>query len=153
MATVAASPISRLDRGDRVLLEAARRASTRAYAPYSGLKVGAVVRTSQGKLYHACNVENASYGLTSCAERNAVFAAVAEEGEGMRVIAIAIFAHADAVSPCGACRQVLAEFGEDAKVLFPSGDTVRITTVADLLPEPFKMRRDLGSGGLHSEGG
>ncbi len=98
------------DAGLARLLDAARDASTRAYAPYSRFHVGAAVLADDGRVFTAANVENASYGLTSCAERNAVFAAVSA---GVRVIiAVAIHTPTDAsVSPCGACRQVISEFG------------------------------------------
>lgn len=120
-------------------METARRASAQAYAPYSSLKVGAAIRTSTGRIFVGCNVENASYSLTSCAERNAVFAAVADEGPTVQLSDVAIFAKADRVSPCGACRQVLAEFGANARVLFPEGTDIRIRTMQQLLPTPFSL--------------
>lgn len=123
---------------DRELYEAARVIAARAYAPYSGLKVGAALRTELGRHYVGCNVENVSYALTCCAERNAVFAAVAAEGPEMRIRDVAVYAATTTASPCGACRQVISEFGDTARVLFPSGGDVVITTIRDLLPIPFQ---------------
>lgn len=126
---------------DRHLHALARDASTHAYAPYSGLHVGAAVRTAEGGRFSACNVENASFGMTCCAERCAIFAAVAAEGPQMRVRCLAVYAAAHTVSPCGACRQVLAEFSDDARVLFPMGDRICVTTARELLPTPFRLER------------
>jgi homotetrameric cytidine deaminase len=122
------------------LLAAARAATKRAYAPYSGFRVGAAVLTEAGTLVTAVNVENASYGLTICAERAAIAAAVAQEGPGMRIRAIAVVT-ADEVpaSPCGACRQVISEFGPNATVLFQGADGIEITTSAELLPHGFML--------------
>jgi cytidine deaminase len=132
--------VEALSGAGRELYDAAREASKNAYAPYSGLRVGAALRTRAGGRFSGCNVENASLGLTICAERNAVFAAVASEGPEMRIQEIAVFAEARTASPCGACRQVLAEFGSDARVLFPTDGRVRIVTVTELLPFPFEFR-------------
>lgn len=97
------------------LLDAARDASTRAYAPYSRFHVGAAVLADDGRIFASANIENASYGLTSCAERNAIFAAV--YAGARRIVAIAIHTPTErAVSPCGACRQVIYEFGPEALV-------------------------------------
>jgi cytidine deaminase len=113
-----ASSLSESER-DR-LISAAEDAARNAYAPYSRFQVGAAVLTSSGQIYAGCNVENASYGLTICAERVALFSAVATEGPdgfGVRAIAVATSTRAPA-PPCGACRQVMAEFGLDAEVFF-----------------------------------
>lgn len=100
----------------RRLAELAREASRQAYCPYSHFRVGAAVLTDDGVLTPGCNVENASYGLTVCAERNAVFRAVADGRR--RVLAVAVYTPtAEPTAPCGACRQVLFEFGPDALVL------------------------------------
>lgn len=124
---------------DETLLEAAREASARAHAPYSRFRVGAAVRTLAGGLFTGCNVENASYGLTCCAERSAVFAAVAAEGPSMRLRDVAVYADARSVPPCGACRQVIAEFGPTARVIFPSrGETV-VMRADQLLPVRFEL--------------
>lgn len=119
------------------LLDAAREAGTRAYAPYSRFHVGAAVLADDGRVFTAANVENASYGLTSCAERNAIFGAVSA---GVRsIVAVAIHTPTDApVSPCGACRQVIHEFGPEALVVSCcDGDGDRRWTIGDLLPGAF----------------
>jgi len=129
--------LTELDRQARDLYDAAAEISVRAYAPYSGFHVGAAVRTGQGALFRGCNVENASYGLTCCAERSAVFAAVCAEGRHMRIGEVAVYVSGGSASPCGACRQVIAEFGPDARVLFSRGDRIVDTTIARLLPGRF----------------
>ena len=119
------------------LLDAARAASVRAYAPYSRFRVGAAVLADDGRIFSAANVENASYGLTSCAERNAIFAAVSA---GVRaIVAVAIHTPTGApVSPCGACRQVIHEFGPRAAVFgCCDGDAVHASTIDRLLPGAF----------------
>src|SRR5438105_3967861 len=122
------------------LLDAARAAQQRAYAPYSKFYVGAAFLTESGNVYTGCNVENASYGLTNCAERTAIFSAVAAEGAGVKVRAVAVTNAAGvACSPCGACRQVIFEFGPKADVVF-QGDAGFVTaTAAELLPSGFTL--------------
>jgi homotetrameric cytidine deaminase len=119
------------------LRERAQQAAERAYAPYSKIHVGAAVRLKNGDIFTGVNVENASYGLTICAERAAVFSAVASAGPDISVTALAL-ASTDprVVSPCGACRQVLHEFGPSAVVILPNGDE---TTVSALLPGAFDL--------------
>lgn len=120
------------------LVAQARIASQSAYAPYSRFRVGAAVLTQNGLVVTAGNVENASYGLAICAERSAIVAAVAAEGPTMRLRAIAVVtAHEGPASPCGACRQVLAEFGPRALVVYHGETGMVETTVADLLPGAF----------------
>jgi len=116
---------------------AAIEAAKRAYCPYSNFPVGAAILTPEGEIFAGCNVENASYGLTICAERNAVFQAVADGAR--RIEAIAIYTPTAAPTfPCGACRQVLTEFGPDAEVLsFCDGPGVFRRNLEDLLPEAF----------------
>ncbi|MFB3813179.1 MAG: cytidine deaminase [Terriglobales bacterium] len=130
-----------LTAGEReALLNAARAAVLHAYAPYSKFRVGAAVLTEAKAIYTGCNVENASYGLTNCAERTAIFTAVANEGPGMRVRAVGVWSQADCVCPpCGACRQVIWEFGKEAVVLYRSGNGVETKAIRDLLPEGFKL--------------
>ncbi len=119
------------------LMDAAREASARAYAPYSRFHVGAAVLADDGRVFTAANVENASYGLTSCAERNAIFAAVSA---GVRSI-VAVAVHTPTtqpVSPCGACRQVIHEFGPRATVVSCcDGEGRGQWAIDELLPEAF----------------
>jgi cytidine deaminase len=123
------------------LLQAAREAMQRAYAPYSHFRVGAALLTSDGKLFTGCNVENASYGLTNCAERTAIFSAVASAGPTIQIEAIAVVNDQDApCSPCGACRQVIAEFGPEATVIFPTTEGWKELSIAELLPEGFRLK-------------
>lgn len=128
-------------RAERALLAAARRVRRQAHAPYSGFSVGAAVRDERGRVHVGCNVENASFGLTVCAERNAVGAAVAA-GAGA-IVAIAVVSGAQPpASPCGACRQVLVELAaDDVPVLLGSGRTVERTTAGALLPRAFRLAR------------
>jgi cytidine deaminase len=120
------------------LVAAARAARTHAYCPYSGFAVGAALRAASGAVYSGCNVENASYGATLCAERVAVACMVSS---GDRVItAIAIYTEAEPPAmPCGLCRQVLQEFGRGMTIVVASPKTTRQTTLAALLPEPFVL--------------
>ncbi|HEU5288205.1 MAG TPA: cytidine deaminase [Candidatus Limnocylindria bacterium] len=123
--------------GDEELIKVASLARQRAHAPYSKYRVGAAIRTARNKVHAGANVENASYGLTICAERTAVFAAV--NAGDTRLDTIAIVIDGDQLpSPCGACRQVLAEFAPGMRiVLATTGGLRRETTLAELLPEPF----------------
>lgn len=121
------------------LVEAAWQARTAAYAPYSGFAVGAAALGGSGRIFQGTNVENASYGLTVCAERCAVFAAI---GGGEREIrAIAVVADTPAVTPpCGACRQVIRELGKDALVIAENRRGDRQTwRIQDLLPDAFEF--------------
>lgn len=119
------------------LVAAAREVRERAYAPASGFRVGAAVRAADGRIFVGCNVENASYGLTICAERAAVCAAVAAGARQLVAVAVATDA-ARPTPPCGACRQVLAGFGAAMQVhLVGRGDATASTTLDRLLPEPF----------------
>jgi len=123
------------------LIKAARAAMKNAYAPYSHFRVGAALVTTNGKVYGGCNVENASYGITNCAERTAIFSAVAQAGPKMEIRAIAIVNDHDApCSPCGACRQVIYEFGPTATVFFLSANGWKELPITDLLPEGFRLQ-------------
>lgn len=121
------------------LLSAARAAATHAYAPYSRFTVGAALLGEDGRVYVGCNVENASYGLTVCAERNALFRAVADGCRAFRALALVA---PRGVPPCGACRQVLAEFCPSGLPVYmgslsPS-EPFRETTLGALFPQPFE---------------
>lgn len=122
------------------LVELARLARENAYAPYSGYRVGAAVLAEDGRAFAGCNVENSSYGLTVCAERNAVAAAVAA---GARPVAVAVVAADRDVVPCGACCQVLSEFAPEMPVVLAGteGNEYRHATLAAFLPSAFRFRR------------
>ncbi len=124
------------------LVQAALSARDKAYAPYSGFRVGAALLTAGGKVYTGCNIENSSYGLTCCAERVALFKAVSEGERDFRAVAVASDG-GDYCVPCGACLQVLAEFGDGILVYMCSNaGKYRVRAVADLLPDRFSLRRD-----------
>jgi len=129
--------------GDAQLLAAARAVRERAYCPHSGFAVGAAVRTVAGDVFTGVNVENASYGLTICAERSAVAAAVAAGMRPGQLAAVALVADADQpVTPCGACRQVIAEFAApDCRIVsgLVRGEAVRVWSLPELLPEGFTL--------------
>ena len=120
-----------------MLVDAAVKARLNAYAPYSNYCVGAALLMADGRIVTGCNVENASYGLSMCAERSAVFAAA-----GSRTVHACVVVTADGGTPCGACRQVLSEFHDDAHpmqiiAITPDGTTVMNTWLRDLLPNGF----------------
>ena len=126
------------------LLQGAARAARNAYAPFSKFFVGAAILTQHGEIFTGCNVENSSFGLTNCAERTAIFTAVAAGalGANQDLVAIAVVNRDGAVcSPCGACRQVIFEFGPEAVVIYRdhSGKIVQ-SKAKDLLPEGFRLR-------------
>src|SRR5580658_10795020 len=118
-----------------LLFKAAQRVAGNSYSPYSGFRVGAALRLSNGEIVTGTNVENVSYGLTICAERSALVRAVAQFGPGIRIEAVAVANLNDAASPpCGACRQVLAEFIEPgAPVLFPLADGERVMSFGEVM--------------------
>jgi cytidine deaminase len=124
------------DQERQFLIELANEARKRAYAPYSNYHVGAALRTKSGRIFTGVNVENAAYPTTMCAERVAVYKAVSEGEREFDVIAVVT---ANGGSPCGGCRQVLAEFGLDTIVLIgdAEGRLVKETTIAKLLPGAF----------------
>ena len=122
------------------LLEQAKASATKAYAPYSQFQVGCALLTRAGNIYTGCNVENASYGLTICAERNTIFHAVAEEGPSMKIASLAVIALGQEFPPCGACRQVIAEFaGPDVEVWFLRDGKPLAMAMAELLPASFRL--------------
>ncbi|PYY08209.1 MAG: cytidine deaminase [Acidobacteria bacterium] len=123
------------------LIKAARAAAKRAYAPYSQFRVGAALLTGTGEIFAGCNVENASYGLTNCAERTAVFAAIARSGPKLRIRALAVLnAKELPCAPCGACRQVIFEFGPQAIIFFPTAQGWKQAHITELLPEGFRLK-------------
>jgi homotetrameric cytidine deaminase len=136
-----ASP-QELDAGLTKLMELAREAAAHSYSPYSGFKVGAALRLGNGQVVTGTNVENMSFGLTICAERAALVRAVAEFGPEICIDAMAVANLNDAASPpCGACRQMLAEFVlTDALVVFPTANGVRVMPFLELLPLSFELK-------------
>lgn len=134
--------MTKADVDRKELIERAAAARQQAYAPYSGYKVGAALLTASGRTYVGCNVENAVYPLSMCAERVAVFKAVCDGARDFEAIAVVT---ENGGAPCGSCRQVLREFGAATVVLIADTDgNYRDTTVGDLLPDSFSAA-DLGS--------
>ncbi len=123
------------------LQSAARKAAENAYAPYSGFRVGAALLFDDGFLATGCNVENVSYGLTICAERNALFSAVAQRGPGHKIVAITVTnLNAAPSPPCGACRQVLSEFvSPEAVISFPGENGPEQRPFAEIFPFAFHL--------------
>ncbi|MBS4176298.1 cytidine deaminase [Lederbergia citrea] len=120
------------------LIEEAGKGREKAYVPYSNFPVGAALLTTDGKVYHGCNIENASYGLANCAERTALFKAVSEGDKQFAMLAVVADTEGP-VSPCGACRQVIAEFcPKDMKVVLVNlNGNIKEMTVEELLPFAF----------------
>lgn len=119
---------------DSSLLQLAREAMKRSYSPYSSYPVGAALHSTDGRIFTGCNIENASFGLTNCAERTAVFKAVSEGATSFDVLAISAMTKA---WPCGACRQVLNEFAPDLRILITWEDHTEEKLLSELLPESF----------------
>ncbi len=124
------------DSSDDALIAAARRARRNAYAPYSKFRVGAAVLTADGQVFTGANVENASYGLSHCAERVAMHQAVAAGHREIRTVAV-VTGGRQAAMPCGACRQVMAEFGLRKVIVATPNGRKRVRTLSQLLREPF----------------
>lgn len=123
---------------DKELVNIAKEAMENAYAPYSHFKVGAALLAKDGRVFQGCNIENASYGATNCAERTAIFKAVSEGVREFEAIAI-VASSGDYASPCGICRQVLFEFLPEGKVILDSDEKGMVTfTVRELLPLGFR---------------
>jgi len=120
---------------------AAKKVMKNAHAPYSNFHVGAAILLTNGKIVTGCNVENASYGMTNCAERTAIFSAVAQLGPKIEIKAVAVTNdHGVACSPCGACRQVIFEFGPNATIYFQSASGPKQAHITELLPEGFRLK-------------
>jgi cytidine deaminase len=140
MQTIKVSPATR-----ERLLRAARKVMKNAYAPFSKFRVGAAVLTSKGQVFAGCNVENSSYGMTNCAERTAIFSAIAKSGPELEIRAVAVAALANndqgvPCSPCGACRQVIYEFGPRAVIFYEGKKGPKQSLITDLLPEGFRLK-------------
>ena len=125
---------------EKELIEKAKRARLRAYAPYSNFKVGAALLTRSGKVYTGANVENSTYGLTVCAERLAIFKAV-NKGDKDLVKIVVVTDRNPPVTPCGACRQVLSEFAKNLKIVCANlKGKIERYSLKELLPEAFEER-------------
>ncbi len=132
--------MSDIEKAVSELFQSAKTASENAYSPYSGAKVGASLLTDNGQVYSGCNVENASYGLTQCAERNALAAAIHAGMKPGSAHTILIYATGfEVLAPCGACRQAISELmADDAVIISCHSETdYHSWTIGDLLPEPF----------------
>ncbi|XP_025199764.1 cytidine deaminase-like [Melanaphis sacchari] len=137
-------PLNELTSEDQLLISMCALARERAYVPYSNFKVGAALRCDDGTIFSGCNVENASYGLSICAERTVIVKAVSEGKTKFTKIAIAGLNKNQFVPPCGACRQVLSEFNNPNNDMIvylyqPNGTNVVVTSVSELLPLNFKF--------------
>jgi cytidine deaminase len=123
------------------LLRSARKVMKNAYAPFSDFRVGAAILTSKGQVFVGCNVENSSYGMTNCAERTAIFSAIAKDGPELEISAVAVVNdHGVPCSPCGACRQVIYEFGPHAIIFYQGKKGPKQSPITDLLPEGFRLK-------------
>jgi cytidine deaminase len=122
------------------LLEQAHHAKKNAYSPYSGFNVGAAILTKDGKTIDGCNVENAAYGSTMCAERTAIFKAVSMGYKPGDFQAIAIASSGDNFSPCGSCRQVINEFGDNIDLIFEWDGKVVVDSLKSILPYNFVLK-------------
>jgi cytidine deaminase len=123
------------------LLKSAKKVMKNAHAPYSKFRVGAAILLTNGKIFVGCNVENASYGMTNCAERTAIFSAVAQMGPKIEIRAVSVVNdHRVPCSPCGACRQVIYEFGPDATIFFQGTEGPTQAHITELLPEGFRLQ-------------
>ena len=125
----------------RKLEQAAANVMNNAHAPYSNFHVGSAILLTSGEIFTGCNVENASYGMTNCAERTAIFSAVAKLGPKIEIKAVAVTNDQGvACSPCGACRQVIYEFGPNATIFFQGASGPKEAHITELLPEGFRLK-------------
>jgi cytidine deaminase len=123
------------------LFRAARKVMKNAYAPFSNFRVGAAILTSKDQVFVGCNVENSSYGMTNCAERTAIFSAIAKGGPDLEIQAVAVVNDQGVpCSPCGACRQVIYEFGPRAIIFYQGEKGPKQSLITDLLPEGFRLK-------------
>jgi len=124
---------------NQTLIKLAYEASEHAYVPYSNFKVGAALLTKSGKVYTGCNIENASFGATNCAERTAIFKAVSEGERGFIKLAIVSSSH-KYTYPCGICRQVMSEFMMEADLIFEDQELgIKVVSMEDILPYRFEL--------------
>ena len=128
--------ITELSEGEQRLVAAAAHARSFSYSPYSHFAVGAAVMTSDGEIYSGCNIENQAYSVTNCAERTAIFNAVSEGHDDITLLAVIADTPAP-TAPCGACRQVIAEFGIPNIIMANTMGDVKVVTIDELLPAAF----------------
>ncbi len=123
------------------LMELAKEATKNSYSPYSKFRVGAALLCKDGSVFLGCNIENASFGATNCAERTAIFSAIANGNREFSMIAVVGTSDGKITSytpPCGICRQVLSEFcGKDFKIILSNGNEIKVLTMEEILPFPF----------------
>ncbi len=133
--------MNKLNEFERELIKEAKTVSENSYSPYSKFPVGCTLVDETGKVHKGCNVENASFGLSVCAERNAVFSAITHVGKGLKVSLVVIFTPTNKpTTPCGACRQVLEEFSDSLKIICAcNSDEVFVGTLNDLFKYPPKI--------------
>ncbi len=130
----------------RTLIESAKDALTNAYAPYSGVRVGAALLDEQGRIFKGCNIENSSFGLTICAERVGVFNAVVNGSKKFKALCLVVEGNIKP-TPCGACRQVLAEFSQQLEIICVNTSGYESeTTLGELLPNAFTLGQRGGGG-------
>jgi len=123
------------------LEQSAAKVMKNAHAPYSNFRVGSAILLTSGEIFTGCNVENASYGMTNCAERTAIFSAVAQLGPKIEIQAVAVTNDKGVpCSPCGACRQVIYEFGPNATIYFQGANGAKEAHITELLPEGFRLK-------------
>jgi cytidine deaminase len=123
------------------LLRTAKQVMKNAHAPYSKFRVGAAILLANGEIFSGCNVENASFGMSNCAERTAIFSAVARLGPKIEIRAVTVVNDQGVpCSPCGACRQVIYEFGPDAMIFFQGVEGPTQAHITELLPEGFRLQ-------------
>ncbi|MGB6630689.1 MAG: cytidine deaminase [Terriglobales bacterium] len=123
------------------LVRSANKVMKNAYAPFSKFRVGAAILTAKGQVFEGCNVENSSYGMTNCAERTAIFSAIAKHGPELEILAVAVANdHGAPCTPCGACRQVIYEFGPHAIIFYQGKKGPKQNLITDLLPEGFRLK-------------
>jgi cytidine deaminase len=126
---------------EKHLIDLARKVSEKSYSPYSNFPVGCAILDEKGNTYAGCNVENASIGLSICAERNAIFHAISQVGKGLKVDLVVVYTPTSTpTTPCGACRQVIQEFADNPEIICAcDGEEVLITNLNDLFPQPPRI--------------
>lgn len=130
-----------LNLSEKELLEAAKKAAENSYSPYSHYKVGCAVKTKDGHIFTGCNVENASYSLTICAERNAIFKAISEGHRTFSEMVVYVDSE-ESFPPCGACRQVIYEFAPEIEIIYANRKAIHKAFITELFPSAFTLKKD-----------